>query len=207
MVTSNFILSASLPFSRNIFVLLILTALLFSCREDDTTKADDKEYNCINTNHSGYTTIVHKGAFLSLPDSSTQIYHQDGPHLTTKYQRPCHAINVFIPLVDLMMKNGPTEFCVGTHILGFDYYSKEMLDTPLVTAGCPVIFDYRLGHRGLGNSSQHLRPILYLTYTSAAKEFRDSVNFSKKRYRKLGDLIEKPMSRQERALKRAREMV
>ena len=152
-------------------------------------------------------TIVHKGAFLSLPDSSTQIYHQDGPHLTTKYQRPCHAINVFIPLVDLMMKNGPTEFCVGTHILGFDYYSKEMLDTPLVTAGCPVIFDYRLGHRGLGNSSQHLRPILYLTYTSAAKEFRDSVNFSKKRYRKLGDLIEKPMSRQERALKRAREMV
>ena len=61
MVTSNFILSASLPFSRNIFVLLILTALLFSCREDDTTKADDKEYNCINTNHSGYTTIVHEG--------------------------------------------------------------------------------------------------------------------------------------------------
>ena len=42
-------------------MLLILTALLFGCREDDTTKPDDKEYNCINTNHSGYTTIVHEG--------------------------------------------------------------------------------------------------------------------------------------------------
>jgi len=151
-------------------------------------------------------TIVHKGAFLSMPGSSTQIYHQDGPHLTTKYQRPCHAINVFIPLVDLTMKNGPTEFCIGTHILGYEHYSKEMLDTPLAPAGSPVIFDYRLGHRGLGNSSQFPRPILYLTYTSAKKEFRDSVNFSRKRYRKLGDLIERPLTRQERALKRARDL-
>lgn len=148
-------------------------------------------------------TIVHKGAFLSMPGSAIQVYHQDGVHLTTKYQRPCHAINVFIPLVDLNMKNGPTEFCVGSHILGFDYYSKEMLDTPLAPAGTPVIFDYRLGHRGLGNSSQHPRPIVYLTYTSASKEFRDSVNFSKQRYRKLGDLIDKPISRKERALRRS----
>ncbi len=151
-------------------------------------------------------TIVHKGAFLSMPGSSTQIYHQDGPHLTTKYQRPCHAINVFIPLVDLNMKNGPTEFCIGTHMLGYEHYSKEMLDTPLAPAGSPVIFDYRLGHRGLGNSSREPRPILYLTYTSASKEFRDSVNFSRKRYRKLGDLIERPLTRQERAIKRAREI-
>lgn len=150
-------------------------------------------------------TLVHKGAFLSMPGSDTQVYHQDGVHLTTKYQRPCHAINVFIPLVDLCMQNGPTEFCVGTHILGYDYYSKDMIDVPLARAGCPVIFDYRLGHRGLGNSGQSPRPIVYLTYTSASKEFRDSVNFSQKRYRKLGDLIDKPLSRQERALKRARE--
>ena len=149
-------------------------------------------------------TIVHKGAFLSMPGSATQIYHQDGVHLTTKYQRPCHAINVFIPLVQLEMKNGPTEFCVGTHMLGYEYYSKEMIDTPLPPAGSPVIFDYRLGHRGLGNSSSQPRPIIYLTYTSASKEFRDSVNFSQKRYRKLGELIEKPISREERALKRAK---
>lgn len=149
--------------------------------------------------------LAHKGAFLSIPGSDTQVYHQDGPHLTQKYQRACHAINVFIPLVDLNEKNGPTEFCLGTHYLGYENFCKDMVDIPLNKAGSPVIFDYRLGHRGLGNMSSESRPVVYLTYTSASNEFRDSVNFSKKRYRKLGELIEKPMSREERVLKRMRE--
>jgi hypothetical protein len=59
-------------------------------------------------------------------------------------------------------------------------------------------------HRGLKNYSKDARPVVYLTYSSVAsgKEFRDSVNFSRKRYRKLGDFVEKPMSRDERAKKR-----
>lgn len=146
--------------------------------------------------------LVHKGAFLSMPDSSTQVYHQDGVHLNTRYQRPCHAINVFIPLVDLTLKNGPTEFCIGSHYLGHEHFRKDMLHTPTPSAGCPLIFDYRLGHRGLGNSSSEPRPIVYLTYTRASKEFRDSVNFSSKSYHKLGETIEKPLSRKERALNR-----
>jgi len=149
-------------------------------------------------------TLIHKGAFLSMPGSQTQVYHQDGVHLTTKCQRPCHAINVFIPLVELTGKNGPTEFCLGTHMLGYEGYAKDMIETPEVLAGTPVMFDYRLGHRGLRNTSSHCRPIVYLTYTSESNEFRDSVNFSKKSYHELGDLIEKPMSREERALKRMR---
>ena len=149
--------------------------------------------------------LVHKGAFLSIPGSATQVYHQDGPHLTQKYQRECHAINVFIPLVQLNEKNGPTEFCIGTHYLGYDSFCRDMVDVPLNKAGSPIIFDYRLGHRGLGNSSSESRPLVYLTYTSASNEFRDSVNFSKKRYRKLGELVEKPMTREERVLKRMRE--
>jgi hypothetical protein len=44
--------------------------------------------------------LIHKGCFLSMPGSAPQVYHQDGVHLTTQTQRPCHAINVFIPLVD-----------------------------------------------------------------------------------------------------------
>ena len=150
-------------------------------------------------------TLVHKGAFLSMPGAETQVYHQDGVHLNKKYQKPCHAINVFIPLIDLKEKNGPTEFCIGTHYLGYEDYNKELIDTPLVQAGCPVIFDYRLGHRGLGNNSREPRPIVYLTFTRSSKEFRDAVNFSSKRYIKLGDMIEKPISRNERALKRTRD--
>ena len=134
-----------------------------------------------------------------------QIYHQDGVHLNKKFQKPCHAINVFIPLVDLHIKNGPTEFCIGTHYLNYEEYNKNLIDTPIPGAGTPVIFDYRLGHRGLGNHSDEPRPIVYLTYTRASKEFRDAVNFSAKRFRKLGDLIERPMSREERARKRKKE--
>jgi hypothetical protein len=90
--------------------------------------------------------------------------------------------------------------------LGYEDYNKNLIDIPLAKAGNPVIFDYRLGHRGLGNNSREPRPVLYLTYTRASKEFRDAVNFSSKRYRKLGEMVEKGMSREERALKRTREL-
>jgi len=152
-------------------------------------------------------SLVHKGCFLSLPGSETQVYHQDGVHLNKKVHKPCYAINVFIPLVDCDVSNGPTEFCLGTHYLGYENFVKENAYTPCVTAGTPVIFDYRLGHRGLRNFSQDIRPVVYLTYSSvgSGKEFRDSVNFSRKRYRKLGDFAEMPLSREERARKRRRQ--
>ena len=54
--------------TKNIFVLLLLTTLLYACQQDDenivnTTgdKTTDKEYDCINANHSGYKTVVHEG--------------------------------------------------------------------------------------------------------------------------------------------------
>ena len=148
-------------------------------------------------------TLVHKGCFLGLPGAEVQVYHQDGLHLNKKVQKPCHAVNVFIPLVDLTMKNGPTEFCLGTHMLGNENFNKENIDMPLAAAGTPIIFDYRLGHRGMGNSGNDPRPILYLTYSTENKCFVDSVNFSKKRYRKIGDLVEKPLSRDERCRRRS----
>jgi len=152
--------------------------------------------------------LIHKGCFLSMPGSAPQVYHQDGVHLTTQAQRPCHAINVFIPLVDLSTRNGPTEFCLGSHILGLEDYDRDFVETPTPKAGNPVIFDYRLGHRGLGNSSQGVRPIVYVTYARAAdgKEFRDSVNFSRKRYHKIGELKSKTMTREERRNNRKRSL-
>lgn len=147
-------------------------------------------------------TLVHKGCFMSLPGAEAQVYHQDGLHLNKKVQKPCHAVNVFIPLVDLNTKNGPTEFCLGTHLLGNENFNKEMVETPIVTAGTPIIFDYRLGHRGMGNTGNEPRPVLYLTYSTENKGFVDSVNFSKKRWRKIGDLVEMPLSREERSQRR-----
>jgi hypothetical protein len=150
--------------------------------------------------------LIHKGCFLSLPGAGAQEYHQDGVHLNKQSQQPCHAINVFIPLVDLKTKNGPTEFVLGSHVLGHEGYDRDFLETPKPEAGTPVIFDYRLGHRGLANSSHSCRPVVYCTYARAAdgKEFRDQVNFSRKRYHKIGELSMKPLSRDERRNKRKR---
>jgi hypothetical protein len=144
--------------------------------------------------------LIHKGVFLSNPGSETQGYHQDGPHLSLHHQRPCHAINVFIPLIDLTARNGPTEFVLGSHFLDYEGYDKNKVVIPQVTAGTPIIFDYRLGHRGLANTSDVCRPIVYCTYAAAAngKEFRDSVNFSRKRYHRLGTMVEMPIPRGER---------
>ena len=141
---------------------------------------------------------------MSLPGAESQVYHQDGVHLNQKVHKPCYAINVFIPLVDYNNTNGPTEFCLGSHYLGHENFVKENTFIPIVKAGTPVIFDYRLGHRGLRNFSDAVRPVVYLTYSSVAsgKEFRDSVNFSRKRYRKMGDFVEAPLSRDERRKKR-----
>jgi len=152
--------------------------------------------------------LIHKGMFLSMPGAEKQNYHQDGTHLSTQYQKPCHAINVFVPLVDLTADNGPTEFCLGSHVLGHEDFDEKFVEIPTAKAGTPVIFDYRLGHRGLANGSKTCRPIVYCTYAAAAdgKEFRDSVNFSRKRYHRIGDLVEKGMTRDERASKRKRAM-
>ncbi len=148
--------------------------------------------------------LVHKGCFLSLPGAESQVYHQDGLHLNKKVHKPCHAVNVFIPLIDYEISNGPTEFCLGTHYLGRENFVKEMVFTPCVTAGTPIIFDYRLGHRGLRNVSEVPRPVVYLTYSAvkSGKEFRDEVNFSRKRYKKLGEFVEKKLPRGERLKKR-----
>ena len=88
-------------------------------------------------------------------------------------------------------------------MLGHESFRREVAETPTPLAGSAIIFDYRLGHRGLGNSSQECRPILYLTYTQVDSKFKDKVNFSTKRYKRLGDIAERPLSREERVSRRA----
>lgn len=151
--------------------------------------------------------LIHKGIFLAMPDAEKQSYHQDGIHLTSQYQKPCHAINVFVPLVDLT--NQGTEFCLGSQILGNEDLDSDFLYTPSVAAGTPIVFDYRLGHRGLANTRGTIRPVVYCTYAAAANgnEFRDSVNFSRKRYKPIGDLVSKAPSREERAKKRGKTII
>ena len=72
---------------------------------------------------------------------------------------------------------------------------------PAPRSGTAILFDYRLGHRGMGNKSDEPRPTLYLTYTNKPG-WTDKDNFSRARFKKLGELVGAKPSRAERAAAR-----
>ena len=51
----------------------------------------------------------------------------------------------------------------------------EPLQAPIVAQGSAVLFDYRVLHRGLANTSSVIRPIL--VYTFAKPWYKDVLNF------------------------------
>ena len=152
----------------------------------------------------GEDAVLHFcGCVTSEPGAIAQSLHVDGEHLARDLARgvahaPPYAVNVFIPLVDtsLALRNGPTEFLPGTHMASAAAQRSagaagaaapaaapaHMLrgatrgaEAPALRAGDAVLADYRVVHRGLANSSQSARPLLYLTL--AAPGWRDSHNF------------------------------
>jgi hypothetical protein len=73
----------------------------------------------------------------------------------------------------------------GSHRLGrFEADADQAPSVVLLAkAGQPLLFDYRIRHRGLGNKSTTPRPCLYLTYAVAS--YDDRANFAGSRYKKL----------------------
>ena len=101
---------------------------------------------------------------MSYPGSLAQDWHNDGPHLfpagaAFDAHCPPHAVNVFVPLVDLTAELGPTELALGTHVKAEADRLQEWLASagaagacvPLPKAGDALIFDWRLMHRGTSN--------------------------------------------------------
>jgi hypothetical protein len=154
------------------------------------------------------------GLLMTQPGSGEQLWHADGEHLfvgthpkaagervyapaaadATVSALPAHCLNVFVPLVELTMENGVTEFCLGTHThtgISPDVVWQQQAwrdaighsSSPVaMTApvGSAVLFDYRVLHRGLEcRSNQHARPVLY--YTFARRWFSDNLNFPLRR--------------------------
>eukprot|EP00232_Nephroselmis_pyriformis_P022405 CAMPEP_0182871392 /NCGR_PEP_ID=MMETSP0034_2-20130328/11098_1 /TAXON_ID=156128 /ORGANISM="Nephroselmis pyriformis, Strain CCMP717" /LENGTH=345 /DNA_ID=CAMNT_0025003943 /DNA_START=366 /DNA_END=1400 /DNA_ORIENTATION=- len=146
---------------------------------------------------------IHQGAFISLPGSSVQDWHSDGVHQNLSSHAKPHALNVFIPLVDLGSDNGPTEFVPASHLLG-EYNCDATSLILRMKAGECVIFDYRLKHRGLGNTSTLPRALVYLTY--AVPGFMDAENFNKKRYPPLPQAVKDAAERETQAGSRDQRM-
>jgi ectoine hydroxylase-related dioxygenase (phytanoyl-CoA dioxygenase family) len=64
---------------------------------------------------------------LSSDQSAKQKYHSDGIHLDSKEHQPCNAVNVFFYLIDIPVKNGGTEFYMGSHKLHSMFVDKSMV--------------------------------------------------------------------------------
>lgn len=128
-----------------------------------------------------------RGAVVALPGAGEMPWHVDGAHLFPELpvHLPAHALNVFVPLVDITDELGPTEFCPGSHFLTRDtrpsYVESNVpperlgyTDRPVpaaVPAGAVVLADFRTLHRALPNRSGRPRPLAY--FSCARPWFRD----------------------------------
>ncbi len=129
------------------------------------------------------------GIVFSSPGSVTQAWHRDGPHLFGDDHPglPAHALTVFVPLCTVSAAMGSPQFCPGTHMLSdatCNAMEHRVFQVPVIEAGDAIVFDYRVLHRGMGNSSSsgggdtnggQVRPLFYVVY--AKPWWRDKTNF------------------------------
>ena len=98
--------------------------------------------------------------------------HADGPIDDSLY-----ALQLFLPLCEMGVERGPTEFWPGSHHAANTRFADMMPSLPLEGApGDAILFDFRVVHRGTANRSPlGWRPILYQTCSRAW--FTDTFNF------------------------------
>lgn len=131
---------------------------------------------------------VHVSVVYSRPGAKNQEWHADGRHLdaecdprTGTGQAPPYGVCVFMPLIDLDERTGFTQFFMRSHktseLIGFgDAAAMLRLSFDgILRAGQSIAYDYRLLHRGMGNASEVVRPVLQFLYTAPA--YRETKNY------------------------------
>ena len=132
--------------------------------------------------------LAYVGLVVSFPGSADQPWHSDGVKLFPGdgSRLPAHALNCFVPLVDVGHREGPTNFVPGSHRPAAERALNALLRegrrpkdvfAPTLSAGDCLVYDQRTVHRGVANTGHASRPILYLLF--ARPWFREHVNFGK----------------------------
>lgn len=120
-------------------------------------------------------------AVISLPGSADQRLHKDHPALFPNtewhFKLPCFAAQIIIPLIPLDETTGTTRFYKGTHLIPTERAEENGPQDPIVPLGSCLLNDYRCAHRGRGNRSSQVRPILTLIFNRPW--FRDFKNYGK----------------------------
>jgi len=120
----------------------------------------------------GKSLVTKAGCVVAMPGARGQPFHPDG------FVKG--LFNVFLPLVPITPDNGPTQFQPGSQVLvdpdvviplQFAYSDSEVDPiAPCLAVGEVLIFDYRVTHRGMANTSMESRPVAYLTYCQQGVE-------------------------------------
>ena len=145
------------------------------------------------------------GVVYSDPGSPAQCWHIDSPHVSANHLPP-HALNVMIALHDTPLAMGPTEIARGSHRLTNHLLNPALVSDELVyqhestgpeqlvantrqavpegrstalAAGSCLIFDDRILHRGLGNTSDRRRSMVYFSYRQAG--YAENTHFEAQR--------------------------
>ncbi|GLD99741.1 hypothetical protein PINS_up008469 [Pythium insidiosum] len=95
------------------------------------------------------------GCVVARPGDEHQNWHLDGVHRNLQQHEPADRLNVFVPLVDLTPDVGGTEMKKASQFhdngrrgAAFADYAHLESVTPMVTAGTPVLMDYRVCTEG-----------------------------------------------------------
>ena len=145
------------------------------------------------------------GLVYSDPGSPAQCWHIDSPHVSEDHL-PAHALNVMIALHDTPLAMGPTELAKGSHRLTNHLLNPVLVSDELVyqhettvpeqlvanpeqatpegfssalAPGSCLIFDDRILHRGLGNTSNSRRSMVYFSYRQ--KGYSENTHFEAQR--------------------------
>jgi len=130
------------------------------------------------------------GTVVSLPGAERQHLHRDYDNIyepgfsypgleTVIAKGPPYAITLGIPLVPITRHTGNTRFWPGTHLSSVSKKDPSLgpgVDFEAALGSC-YLFDYRILHCGVANTSDTVRPLLYNIYTRPW--FRDPLNYSK----------------------------
>ena len=118
------------------------------------------------------SSLNYVGCVVARPGDATQNWHIDGVHSVEEYHARADRVIVFCPLTDLTEKTGCTEFIPTSHFKSRGKYKFEQVASMprarhYIHAGTPVVMDYRLWHRGLPNTGETDRYLLYTVFQKA----------------------------------------
>jgi hypothetical protein len=109
------------------------------------------------------------GVVISHPGAGAQETHRDSSFLfgglDMEIDLPPFAMTMLVPLLDVSLDMGPTEFWPGTHVVRDEAVATAVpSQRTALSAGSLVLIDSRVFHRGGANISGAVRPTVYFSF-------------------------------------------